>query len=1266
MTKKALIALAVAVLFCGLLASSILADSGIRRNRADSKRPETVNGFNINAYPQQSTSETPDAVSRNDGDALPYLDDRAAAQIRRPLGATSTNAGEGVGESIDLTFNDFQMTFEAGRQVAHWYNGLTGDDAKVSVHFTHIISTDTLSSPHPSYNDAIVCRPTKSFTGYNVYDATAGGDWPVGQDDGCQLQITDTAGAGTSASLDMMDGGRVVIGGYARTAIFHPASERIYDHRIYYQGTEFSCIYNPYTPINVSWVDSSVYRDAFIETVPDAVVARDFLRDPQVMTQWNGTNTIVHLLAGEDAGGTVITSPPGFGTDPYWVWLYFQKTGDIAGDGTWQYMKPIDTINWVNMMLAVADYPNQGVACIYANKAPNGVVFNTTDRDIFCRESIDRGVTWQNSYNVTHYDNASEGSTNRGMAFFEAHGMFDSDGNLHAYFLGMETSADPYHDGFFNNYDQFTRNLYHWSKSDDNIVKVANGNFQNADQVSGGINRLVCGFGGSNAGYLSWATMGECDGKLYLAWSQIHERANYMDWQNALTQPAPGILDDCSHEGNRGGMANWDVFMTVARLESSSCWDYRRNITNTYRPDCGLAGSEQDNVCASEWKPQMEKIALDESGLTGLLTWPEAAKVDMTPPGDPAYTGGWYLNMQYMDDQYPGPAYWGGSNSQGTIFRNPPPTWNSEKWVRLACVEPIEVPRIAAVPLSLDWPEWVPFNTTESHTVTVTNEGNMPLNITHIGTFIHEPAGSWLTASVTPTPEAPFVVDGCVNNTETFNININTAGMSVPTWLNGYVWLKSDAANNDSLVIQVSVLAADTVEPVYWDTVMTHPNMLHPFFAPVGACVALAVGNTGELGYGAGSDGRVGLDYQDASTMPSARRECDTTLGKNRVCLVSATPYVILANSSAGAGGELTQVFNDLNQADETGFDPTATKGSLVGGVNAVKGYDSVYTGKFVNRDTTIAMERIVYGPRSTHPVDDIINFMIVHTKVYSADGLPHNHVTIGNAADFDVSSDEYNHNLGGLVPGSYVYMQGTDTTNHTGCASNVGRYATEVFGGGYTSAEFDVDPCANNTAYKGASVVNQLIMIDTSLWGSTPVTPAQPNPLVWWNTASVGGLSVVEPMPDTGRDLATFLTYKYDYSLGATETLNFWTVMTTTPRGGTLAELTAQVGYAKRWYTETVRGCSASCCVDRVGDANMSLEAPPDEISLGDIMLLVDVKFISGDCTKLTCILEADVNQDGGANPTCDDHVTLGDIMTLVDFLFITGPQNAVLKTCL
>jgi hypothetical protein len=286
---------------------------------------------------------------------------------------------------------------------------------------------------------------------------------------------------------------------------------------------------------------------------------------------------------------------------------------------------------------------------------------------------------------------------------------------------------------------------------------------------------------------------------------------------------------------------------------------------------------------------------------------------------------------------------------------------------------------------------------------------------------------------------------------------------------------------------------------------------------------------------------------------------------------------------------------------------------------------------------------------------------MIVYTKVYSGDGQAHNHVTIGNAGDWDVPASNYNHNLAGLGSG-FVYLRGTDTVGHDGCASHVGRYATEAFGGGYTSVEFLANNCANSPTFHALNAVEQILMVDSAENNGIPVTPAQPNPLAWWQTATIAGLHF-DPAQDTGRDYCLLMTYKHDYNLAATDTLHYWTVMTTTPIDGTLEELTAQVSYAKSWYMQTVRGCAGTCCVGRVGDANMSGEAPPDEVTLGDIMLMVDVKFISGDCGKLTCILEADVNQDGGSAPTCEDHVTLGDIMVLVDHLFIS---NTPLKACL
>jgi len=89
-------------------------------------------------------------------------------------------------------------------------------------------------------------------------------------------------------------------------------------------------------------------------------------------------------------------------------------------------------------------------------------------------------------------------------------------------------------------------------------------------------------------------------------------------------------------------------------------------------------------------------------------------------------------------------------------------------------------------------------------------------------------------------------------------------------------------------------------------------------------------------------------------------------------------------------------------------------------------------------------------------------------------------------------------------------------------------------------------------------------------------------------------------------------------------------------------------------------------CCSGRVGDAN-GLGTYPGEVTISDIQLLVTAKFISSlPCVLyLDCLAEADVNQSGGATPTCND-ITISDIQTLVNHLFIAGPVSAPLKECL
>jgi hypothetical protein len=193
---------------------------------------------------------------------------------------------------------------------------------------------------------------------------------------------------------------------------------------------------------------------------------------------------------------------------------------------------------------------------------------------------------------------------------------------------------------------------------------------------------------------------------------------------------------------------------------------------------------------------------------------------------------------------------------------------------------------------------------------------------------------------------------------------------------------------------------------------------------------------------------------------------------------------------------------------------------------------------------------------------------------------------------------------------------------------------------------------------------MSQSLLQDTTHYrDGTPLTPAQPNPLVWWDELATPGL-----ISDAAEsDQAIWMTYGHDINLAANDTLYFITVLTTV-RDGSLADLEAQVSYARKWYLETVVGCGCACCCGRVGDANGSGRGEP---TIGDISVMIDAKFITGNCVGsglespiIPCIPSADINQSGGANATCAD-ITIGDISYLIDYLFITGPDLG-LPNCL
>ncbi|MCD6249994.1 MAG: hypothetical protein J7J98_06680, partial [candidate division Zixibacteria bacterium] len=1136
MMRRPLIALVVLSLVM-MLAAVTNAAVGTRADRADASRSQNIEQFDqLGIHAPMTIFDDKDAYTSDPVSTT-------SSSVRRAVGsAVSPDNGAGIGESIALTWDDHQVYYPVGRHLSHYWNGETGTGLEVEVHFVYEMTDDTTASIHDGL-------PAKQ-TGYNVYVAQGAGNWPRGQDQGCVLQATDDIGTGSGANMVMRPNGLATIIADSRFFADQLGNGDYYQSNLlYYQGAQHNCVYDPRSGINTSFIDSSIFQPLWNDDSPG-----NHALYPAVATQIDGSsNEITHVLMAEmnsmEPSGTGYAE----GAD-YRVFAHFRKVG--AGNvGTWSAGTIIDTIerNFADM---VVDPWSSRVVIAYSNPSYYGCLLNNPwDKDCYFRESQDYGVTWDDKTNITNYLNAVPGP--HYSMYYEVKALYSSDGNLHILFQQTPASLDPYFDGY--NWMDFNQDIAHWDEFSDAYVRVANGTYMNDDYLTGSINTIHCGFGGDPATYTQFFNISECDGKLYAVWNQIHPWANQGDYTIQ-----PELLTDCAYTGERLTMANWEIIMSVAQVSSPTLWDPARHVTNTFTPNCGLPGDPDatGGVCGSEYKPYVEHYGLDEAGMS--LTWPPETIVDLTPDGEGSYTGNYYLNCEYMDDQFPGAAWDLEGRDPNGVY-----SLNSMKWLRIACVEPVEASLIEVSPRSLEWPSWVELGQANIIPITVKNPGNVPLNVSDVA--LTDGGGGWLSASISPTSGAPFVVTAGVINTNTFDVTIDASGLSTTAWLDGEVVLTSDAADFPTVTIPIHVLAAVEVEPVVWDTVMTHENMFTEYFTPEGECVALAVGNNGDLGWGAGTSGSVNLDYVESET------ECGER-DRDGYYLMGSTAFTILADASDGTNAKLTQSTNDAHQGDATGWDPIGTKGSIAGGLGTGgngNDYDSVYTGAFVNRDTTIAMERTVYGPRSADPTNEIINFVVMNTKVYSADGAAHSHVTIGNVCDWDVPTDDVPDNTSG-EGSSFVYIQGTDTVNSEACQPNVNRFATEAFGGGYTSAEWEANNCVNGSVYHGFNALGQLLMIDTNqMRDETPLVPSQPDPLAWWDETAVSGLNFDPNIESEGiSDYAVWFTYVHDYDLGATDTLNFWTVLTTV-RNGTLSDLEAQVSYAKVWYTETIRGCS-------------------------------------------------------------------------------------------
>lgn len=531
-----------------------------------------------------------------------------------------------------------------------------------------------------------------------------------------------------------------------------------------------------------------------------------------------------------------------------------------------------------------------------------------------------------------------------------------------------------------------------------------------------------------------------------------------------------------------------------------------------------------------------------------------------------------------------------------------------------------------------------------SQTVTVTNTGDATLIVAEIGTKETDggPSG-WLSVSANS-----LAVEPGAGNSRQFEVRIDASRYDLPVGLLGEVYLKSNAFY-DSVTMYIFVNVNDPTQIVHWDTVASDQYMFDQYFDPEGECVALAVSDHGAMGLPGWRD--VGLDYYE-STRECGQRDAD------RVYLNSGSPFVMIKEGEAVS---LTTSIYQTGTLKPYHWRQAPGSPGMSSGLGWM-GYDAVYVGRLVNRDTTIGLERTYYAISVQIPYDTI-DFVACQTKIYSADGQAHDHVTFGDVVDWNVPSDLQNQNVAKAIGSSFVLTEGTDTTGGSSCQNHSSRFAVEAFGGWCKYREFYGYCWATDFNHGGSSLVDQALLRDTAfLRDGTPLDPVQPNPVLWWEAAGSPGLQA----GNVPADLAVLLIYKYDFLLPETDTLAFWTVFATV-REGTVVDLANEVKVARDLFIPLT--CQVipewNYCNVRVGDVN---GFGGDEPTIADISTLIDCLFISEyDCgTLVHSLAEADVNRSAyySCYPTAAD-ITISDISVLIDYLFITGSELGLPWCC-
>ncbi len=277
--------------------------------------------------------------------------------------------------------------------------------------------------------------------------------------------------------------------------------------------------------------------------------------------------------------------------------------------------------------------------------------------------------------------------------------------------------------------------------------------------------------------------------------------------------------------------------------------------------------------------------------------------------------------------------------------------------------------------------------------------------------------------------------------------------------------------------------------------------------------------------------------------------------------------------------------------------------------------------------DHNIRMENIFYAPKGG---TTSCEYVIQRTMIFSGNGLTHTNVAIGQFVDWDIPTISAADNYGNInMTDEYTYITGYGW----GCQDNTLRAGmTAMLGMSVNGNEIDTTVSAFN--YFNESM-------QTYLYPNSDLVASEIYTLMQ------------DPIPHntpTLEDKFTFITFDNAATITATDTLNYYTILTSTKdisKSALSLSLSAILQDALNWMVVNIVPAADGSCCNFPGDANND-----DEVGISDLTFFVDYMFIPGSPGP-DCFAEFDNNGD------CE--LGISDLTYFVDYLFVPGSQPPV-----